>query len=146
MNLDHLRRSIRYQLRRLRHHLINGDGRWLAWNTYHDTVIHAGLPSYYQLRWNTRRYRVESVDNFAHRSPEIVVAGDLLVYRVDRWFGKRLHFYGVHVAIEVMVAGQLSTFERSRAFGSKDAAIAEFKRHFIEMEKRLVPRAAPQPS
>jgi hypothetical protein len=124
--------------------LINGDGRELAWSIYAQGIVGPGLPSYYQLRWNTRSFHVTTMHSFySPPTPtQPITAGDLLVFFVRPWFGKPRVFYTVHVCVDCFIVQQRTSFESSRAYGSLEAATADFFRHKAAMSQmRWLPSA-----
>lgn len=120
--------------RRLGYQLVNGEGRHLAWAIYAQSILGADMPSYGQMRWNTRSYHVETVDAFEHRKGGLaMVCGDLLKFEVRRWFGPPIVFYTVHVCIRLTMRQDASDFERSKAYVIEAAAKADFNRHRREL-------------
>lgn len=143
-----VRQQIVDVLKAIGYQLINGEGRRLAWAIYAQSIAGHGIPSYNQLRWNTRSYEVDDVDHFESR-PSVsqpVVAGDLLRFTVRRWFGPPLIFYTVHACMNLQVMGEQAAYERSQAFVTLEAARAHLSRNWNSL--RLVqwtPATSPAP-
>jgi hypothetical protein len=125
-------------IRRLGYLLVNGDGRELAWVIYAQSIMGPDLPSYQQLRWNTRSFDVETVDAFETRKGGLaMVSGDLLKFEVRRWFRPPVVFHTVHVCVRLTMRLDVSDFERSKAYASAAAAKADFTRHRRELPSMI---------
>lgn len=124
-------------LRRIHYALINGDGRWIAWIIYAQALPSYGMPSYRQLRFNTRYLGVDVVDEdeFEDTSLGLNVQIQLVEYTAKRWFGRPIKVYVTNTYMQIRLGINRPHFERSRGFPEMAAARADF----LKMSRRPSP-------
>lgn len=118
-------------LQRIHYALINGEGRWIAWIMYAQALPSYGIPSYRQLRFNTRRVKPEIIDEADYNHPSdgtepVSVLVHLVKYDITRWLGKPTTLYATYTYIRVTFGNYRPHFERSRGFVDPNAARADF--------------------